>query len=263
VNVDGSAAFELLSVVHLVRPAGEHARDLEALHAGIERAPAESIFYHAILGPLRRPDSRELPADDFSDWVNGVLQDRETAERMSFAVQGHGGSHRELRQALLDALGGLSESQRRARAAPVESEFVFLAAESVRVPIGTAAHDADELVERLAGADPGVWFYHLIEEPWYQSAAPSVIRWAQGLGETRLASLLEEEARSGRGLEEMRRRLLRRWRQGRLHGRVAAAAAATESERREAGRAAVAGLVRRITRGEGPLANDGPARGER
>jgi hypothetical protein len=246
--MDGSAAFELTSVVHLVRPAGDRARSLESLRAGIELARPESLFYHAIQCPLRRPESDGLPPDDFSGWVNGVLQDRETAERLSFAVQGHGGSEVELRQALLEALETVSEKDRRERAASAESEFVFLTAESVRVPVGVAARDPDHLVEALGAADPGVWFYHLIEEPWYQPGTPPVARWAHELGESRLARLLEEEALSGRGLEEMRRRLLRRWRQSRLHGRVAAAAALTEDERREAGRAAVAGLVRRITK---------------
>jgi hypothetical protein len=246
--MDRSDTFELTSVVHLVRPAGDRAGDLETLRAGVEHASAESLFYHAIQCPLRRPESSGLPTDDFSAWVNGVLQDRETAERLSFAVQGHGGSEVELRHALLDALESVSEKDRRDRAAPTESAFVFLTAESVRVPVGVAAHEPDELVEALATADPGVWFYHLIEEPWYQPATLPVARWALERGESRLARLLEEEARSGRGLEEMRRRLLRRWRQSRLHGRVAAAAELNESERREAGRAAVAGLVRRITR---------------
>jgi hypothetical protein len=240
--------FELASVVHLVRPAGAKARDLETLRLGIEGVHAASLFYHTIQCPLRRPDSSGLPADDFSAWVNGVLQDRETAERLSFAVQGHGGSETELRQALLDALGSVSEKERRERAAPTESAFVFLTAESVRVPVGVAAANGDELVEALATADPGVWFHHLIEEPWYHAGVAPIVRWAREQGEVRLAGLLEEEARSGRGLEEMRRRLMRRWRQSRLHGRVAAAAVAAESERRAAGRAAVAGLVRRITK---------------
>jgi hypothetical protein len=46
--MDGSAAFELTSVVHLVRPAGDRARSLESLRAGIELARPESLFYHAI-----------------------------------------------------------------------------------------------------------------------------------------------------------------------------------------------------------------------
>lgn len=249
--MDTADSFELTSVVHLVRPEGARARDLEALRLGIEGVHASSLFYHAIQCPLRRPDGRGLPPDDFSAWVNGVLQDRETAERLSFAVQGHGSSEAELRQALLDALTSVSEKDRRERAAPTESAFVFLAAETVRVPVGGSAHNADRLVEALTVADPSVWFYHLVEEPWYHPGTLPIVRWARGLGEQRLAHLLEEESRSGRGLEEMRRRVLRRWRQSRLHGRVAAAAAATESERREAGRAAVAGLVRRITKTEG------------
>jgi hypothetical protein len=248
-TMDAIGPFELVSVVHLVRPSGHRASNLEELRIGVERADAASLFYHAIQAPLRRPDnSGGPPPDDFSAWANGVLQDRETAERLSFAVQGHGSSEAELRQALLEALGSVSEKDRRERAAPAESALVFLTSESVRVPVGVSAHDADELVEALATAGPDVWFHHLIEEPWHQDGTLPIARWARGIGETRLASLLEEESRSGRGLEEMRRRMLRRWRQSRLHGRVAAAAAATESERREAGRAAVAGLVRRITK---------------
>jgi hypothetical protein len=48
----------------------------------------------------------------------------------------------------------------------------------------------------------------------------------------------------------MRRRLLRRWRQSRLGRRISDAAHATEDDRREAGRATVARLVRRIIKTE-------------
>jgi len=250
-TMDTAEPFELKSVVHLVRPDGARARDLESLRVGLERASAESLFYHAIQCPLRRPDSSELPPDDLSAWVNGVLQDRETAERLSYAAQSHAGSEAELRQALVAVLGEMSEKDRHARGAPEESAFVFLAAESVLVPVGLAPRDADELVEALAGSDPGVWFYHLIEEPWYLSGTLPAAVWARGLGASRLGDLLEEAAHSGHGLVELRSRLLRRWRQIQLRRRVTEAAEATESERREAGHAAVVGLVRRILQTEG------------
>ena len=47
---------------------------------------------------------------------------------------------------------------------------------------------------------------------------------------------------------EMRRRVLKRWRQGRLRARVAAASKESEGKRREAAHEAVVGLVRRMTR---------------
>jgi hypothetical protein len=50
----------------------------------------------------------------------------------------------------------------------------------------------------------------------------------------------------GQPLETCRRQLLRRWRQSRLGRRVADAASIPEQQRREAGRRAVAGLVRRM-----------------
>ena len=239
--------FELRSVVHLVRPAGGRARDLEGLRAGIAEASAATLFYHTVQCPLRRPNSSETPPDDLSAWVHGVVQDRETAERISFAVQSRSGSADELREALLEVLDHISEKDRIARAAPPESEFVFLTAESVPVPTGMIARDVEELMANLALADHGAWFYHLIEEPWHLAGPAPIVVWSRECGHARVAGWLEEEFHAGHGLEEMRRRVLRRWQQSRLRTRVAAAAEATESERREAGRAAVAGLVRRIT----------------
>ena len=138
--------FELRSVVHLVRPAGARARNLESLRLWIAEATAATLFYHAVQCPLRRPDSSELPPDDLSAWVHGVVQDRETAERISFAVQSRAGSASELREALLEVLGGVPEKDRFARAAPPESEFVFLTAESVPVPTGVVAAETEALV---------------------------------------------------------------------------------------------------------------------
>ena len=84
--------FELFGVVHLVRPAGRTAHDLEELRQGIGEASPESLFYHAHGPQLRHPEADEPHPDDFSAWVNGVVQDRETAERMSFAIQQRGSS---------------------------------------------------------------------------------------------------------------------------------------------------------------------------
>lgn len=239
--------FELRSVVHLVRPAGARARNLESLRLWIAEATAATLFYHTVQCPLRHPTSTEPPPDDLSAWVRGVIQDHETAERLAFAVQSRSGSAPDLREALLAVLQGVPEKDRFARAAPPEAEFVFLTAESVPVPTGVMATDTEELVRCLDEAEPGVWFFHLIEEPWHAPGPPAIARWARERGDARLAALLEEEGRGGRGLSEMRRRVLKRWRQSRLRARMVAATLASEGERREAGRSAVAGLVRRIT----------------
>ncbi|HKQ57167.1 MAG TPA: DUF5752 family protein, partial [Candidatus Eisenbacteria bacterium] len=210
-----TGAFELRSVVHLVRPAGPRARNLESLRLWIAESTAATLFYHAVQCPLRRPDSAELPPDDLSAWVHGVVQDRETAERISFAVQSRASSAHDLREGLLEVLDSVSERDRGARGAPEESEFVFLTAESVPVPTGVAAHDGEELIQGLNDADPGVWFFHMIEEPWYTPGLPPIVRWARERGENHLATILEEESRAGRGLADMRRRVLKRWRRGR------------------------------------------------
>jgi len=246
-----SSGYELRSVVHLVRPTGARAQNLEELRAGIVDAPDRSLFFHARHHQLRHPASEEPVHDDFSAWVNGVVQDRETAERISFAVQNRAESPESLRGALLDALLQVPESERLSRGTQPESEFVFLLAESVPLPTGVTAAIARELVHGLIAADASVWFFHLIEQPWFPEG-PLLGDWLIARGEERLAAWLIVGAASGQPIEVMRRRLLRRWRQGRISRRVSEAAGASAEVRREAGRSTVARLVRRIHKPEPP-----------
>ena len=125
-------AFELCGVTHLIRPWGEPAGDLEELRRGIAAAPPEVLFRHAAQYPLRDPGAEELPPDDFSAWIGGVVQDDETAERLSFVVQGGAASPDARRAAALAVLDAIPERRRRERDAPPESRFRFLAAVSIR-----------------------------------------------------------------------------------------------------------------------------------
>ena len=138
---------------------------------------------------------------------------------------------------------------RAARHAPLGGEYVVLAADSVIVPTGASAGDPRELFERLAGADPGVWFYHLFEEPWFDQGRTPLTDWLRAGGAERAARLVEECVVEALPLGALRRGLLGRWRQSDLGRRVAHAAGRPEEERREAGREAVAGLVRRLRSG--------------
>jgi hypothetical protein len=246
-----AAPFELFGVVHLVRPAGFDARNLEELRAGLDRASPSTLFHHAFEGMLRHPSSRERPPDDFSHWVNGVVQERETAERLSFAVQAGANCASELRGALIEVLDALPRSERLERAAPEAGRFVFLETESVPLETGWVVHTCEELMARLAEADASVLFYHLIEQPWLEPDLPSLSTWVRTRGEAKLAAWMVESSHSGRPLEKMRRRLVRRWKRSRLSRRLAKAAVAPEQRRREEGRRVISGLVRRIRRPEG------------
>lgn len=240
--------FELMSVVHLVRPTGRRAHNLEELRAGIAECSATTLFLHSHEHQLRVPAGDELHPGDLTAWVNGVVQDRETAERLSFATQHRGSSAAELRTALLEVLESVPEKTRITRDAPEEGDFLFLDMESVAVSTGRLASDCAELMQHLADTNPSVLFYHLVEQPWLMPDAPSLSGWARACGDGRLAEWLEECLYAGRPLEETRRRLLRRWRQRQLGRRITDASRAPESARREEARRAVAGLVRRMTR---------------
>jgi len=249
--MSSASSYELRSVVHLVRPTGARARTLGELRTCIREAPPHSLFFHTRHTQLRNPAIEDSALDDFSAWVNGVVQDRETAERLSFAVESRSENPEALREGLLDALSRLSETTQESRGAPAEGEFVFLTIESVPLTTGTVVRSGRELVHALHGADASVWFYHLIEQPWFPDG-PLVFDWLLAQGEDRLEHWLREDASSNQPIEVMRRRLLQRWRRSRLGRRISEAATAPEDTRREAGRATVARFVRRITQNEPP-----------
>jgi hypothetical protein len=238
--------FSLSGAVYLERVAGEFATDLEELREALERAPLEVLFLHTQLPRLAAVDSAGIANDDFSHWVGAVVQDAETAERMSFALQHCGAGAEPLRAALLETLAFRPESERRRRRAPPGGEFVFRAADAVALPTGVALASARDVREHLGRADLTVWFHHLVAEPWLQPETFSLFAWLEEAGERELLETLRDEAESGRAIRGVRDRLLRRWRRRDLGQRIIDAAGQSAASRREAGRATAASLVRRL-----------------
>ncbi len=246
-----NGSFELTGVVHLVRPAFRQAANLDELREGIAAVEAATLFYHGVQYQLRSPTGDPAP-DDFSAWVNGVVQDRETAERLSFAVQRAPAGAEALRASLVRVLDAIPAGTRRGRVAPEGGAFVFLSLDSVPVPTGMIAADPDGLFDLLLRADDSVWFHELLEEPWFDGTIPAAATWLRALGEAKFAGWLEEAATSGRSIEGMKRLIHTKWRRRRIGARIAEAAERSDYERREAGRSAVASLVRRLRKDEEP-----------
>ena len=243
--------FELRHVVHLVRPSGRRARDLEQLRAGLAEAPVDTLFHHAVQYQLRDPGAEQLPPDDISAWIGGVVQDAETAERLSFVVQGAPAAPESLRSGMLEVLDAVPPKRRLKRDAPEGSEFQFHASVSLSFPTGTVLGEGREVVNALVESDASVWFFHLVEEPWTTGGRAPLLEWLGSRHEERLAGWLEEAAGSGLPIDKARARVLQRWRRSHIGRRLADVTMTTGAERREAGRQAIARLVRRASRPEG------------
>jgi len=239
-----ASTFEVCGVVHLIRPLGRTATNLETLRQGIAEVEPASLFFHAVQPPLRSPASSDLPPDDFSAWIGGVLQDYETAERLTFATQHGGLGPVPMREALMSVL----ERPRRNHSVPEDAAFAFLAADTVPVPI-TECEDLESMFDTLAGCDASAWFYHLVEQPWFAGGAIPLTQVVRDAGAPRLADRIEQLAASGIPLEKLRRETLRTWRRSQLGSRMARAGAISDAERADEGRDAVARLARRIVRG--------------
>ena len=246
------AAHPLSGVVHLVRPVGPRARGLASLRTAIAELPDRSLFYHCVHQRLRHPSGDEPPPDDLAAWAATVLQDREAAERLAFATQTRNGGASELRAALLEVLDALVSRSRHDVEVPDEAALVLLSAESVPIATGREPSSGADLLEDLANSHVEVWFYHLVEQPWFDSGRTPLLEWLRASGEERLAALLAEFADGHLALLAARERVLRRWRMSTLPRRLADAGRSPDVSRREAGRDAVTRLVRRVRRASGP-----------
>ncbi len=239
--------FQLQGVVHLIRSTERRAADLAELRAGIADAAPRTLFYHAVQCHLRHFAEDEAGPDDFSAWVRGVLQNVEAAERLSFAVLRSGNRFETLRETMLSTLDRAPSRG----AVPPGSEFEFLSAESLPLPVGPPIGTPQELMEELTECDASVWFWNLVEVPWLDNRPPPAGVWLRARGETKMADTLEDLASSGRALGWMRRHMLGRWRRRQLGSRVAEMSGVPEAERREAAQRIMARLVRRVKPGNG------------
>ncbi len=218
--------FELRGVVYLLQPAGHAVANLAELLARILSADPETVFLHTQMPRLRPHRDEEVPVDDLSGWVRGVVQDATTAERLAFAIQAANAEVEDVRAAIVRVLETVPERTREERAAPPGGALVLLRFDLVEVPTGIEARTPDELMEALAASDRITWFHHLIEEAWLRPGPIPMAEWLRGAGATRLADVIEREAASGRSVDEVRVRTVQRWRRSRIASRVAEAARA-------------------------------------
>jgi hypothetical protein len=245
--------LELLGVAHLVRPTRLRACNLEELRHAIGVATDATLFHHTVQYALRHRRVSELPPDDLSAWVWGVVHDPETAERLWFAIRTRNQTPELLRRSLLEVLDRIPEARRVQRDAPEKGEFTLLESDWVLIPTGVVVENADDVAARLCELDLSVWFYHLVQEPWFSGGRSRLLEWLHARGATRLETWLREAVTSGLPLATSRSRFGRRVRQSQLVRRVRQAASETEDERRLTGRVAVQRLIRR--QGTGPGAS--------
>lgn len=204
--------FELVGAAYLSRPTGQEAVNLEQLAAHIERADDATLFHHTQMPRLDDPDDGDVPADDFSNWIRGVVQDPETAERVAFAVQVCPADSEALRGALLDVLHRVSPGRRSQRSAPEGGAFVFLQSDVVPVPLGMAADSVEALMPMLMVADRSIWFHHCVEEAWLLPGATPIVEWLTDRHEDALARWFDRAASRGLSVEDLRSELQRHWR---------------------------------------------------
>lgn len=214
--------FELGGVVYLAQPAGRAVRNLDELLTQFVAADRETVFFHTQMPRLRPHTGEDLPVDDLTAWVGSVVQDTATAERLAFAIHAANDEVEDVRAAIVAVLESIPVRSRLEHAAPPGGALVLLRFDVVPVPTGVSAATANELMEALDRADRIVWFHHLIEEAWMLPGPSPITAWLRAAAAPKLADLLERETASGRSVDQIRTRMLQRWRRSHIAARLAA-----------------------------------------
>jgi GNAT superfamily N-acetyltransferase len=243
--VNAPERFDLSTVAHLVRPTGRAAHDLDTLLAVVRELSPAALFHHTVQYRLREPLGDEVPRDDLSNWVGGVAQDPGTAERLAFAIGEHSNSADDVRAAIAAVLEEVPERARKLHDVPEGGELVFLASESVVLPTGRSVVDLHDLHAALTEADHGVWFFHLVEEPWFHGRDAGLLGWVRQ-HDRGVADTLANEGANGQPLETVRKRVLQRWRRRGLSRRLVEANGRPDDVRRAEAREVMERLARRM-----------------
>jgi hypothetical protein len=244
----GPGPFAFASVAHLEAPSGIVALSMDALRAGIDSAPDDSLFQHVTCVPVRYPHARDLPSNDFARWVGTSLQSPETAERLAFAGAATAQPIRELRAALISVLDSVPPRDRE-REAPPEAAFHFLRIRSVPVPLGIEAADPVQAIDLWHRLDSAAVFYHVVEAPVFGDDSNSFPAWLRAHGADDLADQAEQAVAAGRPIAKLRKDLGARWKRSQIGRRLAERAGAPEEERLREARAAIARFAGRLRGG--------------
>ena len=244
-----SEGFRFFTSAPLESPAGHVASDMESLKAGIATVSPESIFHHVTRMPVRFPNVRDLPENDFARWVGDALQLPEISERLAFAGSMPVGSLEEVRTALLAVLNRVPERDRR-RSASEGAAFQFLESRSVLADLGIEAADPAQVVEIWPQLDVAAIFLHLVEAPIFGRTEYALIPWLRARGARGLADSAAKAVAAGPPVARLHRVIGTKWRRSMIGRRLVDRIDAAEEVRLREAREAMTRLAGKL-KGEG------------
>ena len=157
------APFYFNSAAHLTRIGREKAANLGELLEGIRTCPDTSIFQHTFQTLREHHFIREGFSNDFAHWAFAACNEVGLAERLSALDIREFISVEDLRQRLVQIVGGYLEQNPRARDRMAFEPFYFCASELVVIPTPYVARNLGEFADALKLVSLHAIYYHFID----------------------------------------------------------------------------------------------------
>ena len=167
---------------------GVKAKSVAELLEGITIVPEASIYYHTHRYLQQHHFLSPEPPNDFSYWIQDVLNEQELGEMMSSVdiVQFH--SLADLRLRLVEVLEAHLRKTKKRRLAPEGQEFHFMACRTFVIQTPHVAHDLREFANILGRISIASLYYHIFDAKLrLEKDENDFSRWFRDLGKPKLA----------------------------------------------------------------------------
>lgn len=155
--------FYFNSGAHLLRIVRERATNLQELLESIRSSCDACIFQHTFQTLEEHHFIREGFSNDFSHWAFAACKEIELAERLAAIDVRDFTSISDVRQRLVDIIGGYVEKNPQAAVRPALEPFYFMAADLVVAPTPYSASTLEEFAEGLRKVSIHSIYYHFID----------------------------------------------------------------------------------------------------
>ena len=167
---------------------GVKAKSVAELLEGIATVPEACIYYHTHRYLQQHHFLSPEPPNDFSYWIQDVINEQELGEMMSSVdiVQFH--SLSDLRLKLVEVLEAHLQKKKKVRLAPEGQDFYFMACQTFVLQTPHVAHNLREFTSVLERISINSLYYHIFDAKLrLEKDENDFSRWFRDLGKPKLA----------------------------------------------------------------------------
>ncbi|MEW5950327.1 MAG: hypothetical protein GX447_00980 [Elusimicrobia bacterium] len=155
--------FEFKKNIHLVRILNVKAVNIDELIAGLEKIPANSVYYHTHRFLKQHQSVSPEPPNDFAYWIEKALNMKKLSEIVASVNILEFGKLSELKRKYIEVIKENTTTYERQKKCAANEEFVFMGCNTFIVSTGQKAENLSEFYEKIKFIESNSIYFHIFE----------------------------------------------------------------------------------------------------